>query len=278
MAYNYAKVFQDMYTGSMYGAGCHVFATWGWILAHKDEKGEVEVNVRRVASELGASPDQIQEAVEYLASPDPESRTRTEEGRRIIRISQFGYRVVNSGKYRDRSGSRAEYWKQWRENQKQEAEEEKPDSEPKNAVAQQLRNGCATNAQHETETETEVKNTTTSASADVSPKRKSKAAARTYRIGFDYGSNCFTGITDDDLKVWSEAYPAVDVSVELRRAAIWLRDNPTKRKKNVQGFLSRWFSKTQERGGTRGQSPPTKGIRDTLNEFWDKRGAGDDEN
>jgi len=120
MRENYVKIFQTMYTGSLYGAGMHVFAVWGWILAHKDENGLVEVNPRLAANELGGTVKQVEEAIGYLCAPDPNSRSTEEEGRRLVKVSQFGYRVVNDTKYRDRGGDRTEYWKAYRQRRKQE--------------------------------------------------------------------------------------------------------------------------------------------------------------
>jgi hypothetical protein len=40
----YGKIFPELYTGSMVGAGCHVFAVWCYALASCDEKGCVELN------------------------------------------------------------------------------------------------------------------------------------------------------------------------------------------------------------------------------------------
>lgn len=112
---SYAKVFRCMYTGSMYGAGVHVFAVWGWVLAHKDENGHAEINPDLVAHQLGTVAQQVEEALDYLSRPDPKSRSKEHEGRRLIRASQFGYQVVNNDRYRDRGGSRRDYWWKWRE-------------------------------------------------------------------------------------------------------------------------------------------------------------------
>ena len=53
---------------------------------------------------------------------------------------------------------------------------------------------------------------------------------------------------------WVEAFPAVDVAAEVRVARQWLRDNPKRRKKDVNGFLSRWLARCQEKGGNSGMS------------------------
>jgi len=118
MSDTYAKVFRTMFTGSMYGAGLHVFATWAWALSHKDESGLVEVNPRLVAAELGAEVEQIDRAIEYLTAPDPDSRSPEEEGRRMVRVGQFDFRVVNHARYRDRGSDRTQYWRQYRANKR----------------------------------------------------------------------------------------------------------------------------------------------------------------
>jgi hypothetical protein len=119
---SYAKVFRTMFTGSMYGAGLHVFATWAWVLTHKDEHGLVEVNTKLVAAELGAEVDQIEQAIAYLTAPDPESRSHEEDGCRMVRVSQFGYRVVNHAKYRDHGKNRTEYWRDYKANKRSESQ------------------------------------------------------------------------------------------------------------------------------------------------------------
>lgn len=81
-----------------------------------------------------------------------------------------------------------------------------------------------------------------------SPSPKSKGPPK---IDFDWENGTFQGITEEDLSRWREAYPAVDIELELRRAAEWLLANPHKRKKNYRRFLISWFSRQQERGGSR---------------------------
>jgi len=81
-----------------------------------------------------------------------------------------------------------------------------------------------------------------------SPPPKSKGPPR---IDFDWENGTFLGITEEDRRRWAEAYPAVDVDLEVRRAAEWLLANPHRRKKNYRRFLTSWLSRQQERGGSR---------------------------
>lgn len=96
----YGRVFEHMYEGSMLGAGINVFAVWNYILA-KARRGSVEVNPVLIAFKLGGTADDVVSALEFLQKPDPESRSKEEEGRRIVRDGQYQYRIVNWQHYED---------------------------------------------------------------------------------------------------------------------------------------------------------------------------------
>lgn len=71
------------------------------------------------------------------------------------------------------------------------------------------------------------------------------------KINFNFESGQFEGISNDKKTQWAVAFPAVDIDLELKRAALWVMDNPSKRKSNWGRFLTNWFKRTQERGGNR---------------------------
>lgn len=88
----------------MVGAGSHVFAVMGYVIAKQvpDRKvgSWVELNPKLLGFILGDTETRIQEAIEFLRKPDPKSRTESEDGRRLIRVGEFAYQVVNGAKYR----------------------------------------------------------------------------------------------------------------------------------------------------------------------------------
>jgi len=171
MSDSYAKVFRTMYTGSLYGAGMHVFAVWGWILAHKDAEGSVEVNPRMVAGELGGTVDQVRDAVEYLMKPDPESRSKEHDGCRLVQGGQFEYTVVNHAKYREKGKDRAAYWREYRARTK--AEE---------ASCATVRNSGAQPSAHHTDADadTDADSQVTSDNREPSESNKSKVDSKTH--------------------------------------------------------------------------------------------------
>lgn len=96
----YGKWFATAYTGSMIGAGAHVFAVWGWVIANAGPDGVLEINPPLLAAMIGEPVERIGAALDYLTSPDPKSRSKAEGGRRLLHLEAFSYSVVNHAEYR----------------------------------------------------------------------------------------------------------------------------------------------------------------------------------
>ena len=95
----YGRHFECMYTGSMIGAGAIAFAIMGYVIATR--RGEfVELNPKLLAFTLGESEEDVKEGIRFLCAPDKHSRSKAEEGRRLVFTdSGFTYRVVNAKHY-----------------------------------------------------------------------------------------------------------------------------------------------------------------------------------
>jgi T5orf172 domain len=95
--------------------------------------------------------------------------------------------------------------------------------------------------------------TPASASASASAKETTPSAPNE-KISFDAQSRDFVGITHLDHELWAKAYPAVNLNLEIAKAAAWIHANPKNRKSNYAKFLSNWFSRAQDKaprvGGT----------------------------
>lgn len=70
---------------------------------------------------------------------------------------------------------------------------------------------------------------------------------------FDYENGQFQGIPPSRIQQWSDAYPAVDVNLAIRQAALWAADNPAKKKQDWLRFLTNWMNRTQQRGGNKNE-------------------------
>lgn len=88
----------------MFGMGAIPFAVMGYVIAKQvpDRKvgSQVTLNAALLAAILGESEKDVEKAIDKLCAPDPKSKSPAEGGRRLIKIGQFDYRVVNGAKYR----------------------------------------------------------------------------------------------------------------------------------------------------------------------------------
>ena len=96
----YAKIFAQMFTGSMYGAGPQRFVVWVYAVVKMSHNYTVELNPAILAHTIGMTFEEAEVAIEWLCSPDPKSRTPDYEGRRLIHDGGFMYSVVNGPKYK----------------------------------------------------------------------------------------------------------------------------------------------------------------------------------
>lgn len=80
----------------MYGAGSIVFAVWSYCIAKaRPPSGSVELNPKVLSHTIGEDEQKIIEAIDYLLMPDPNSRSKTKEGKRLVKVGQFEYELVN---------------------------------------------------------------------------------------------------------------------------------------------------------------------------------------
>jgi hypothetical protein len=96
----YGKIYECTFTGSMYGGGAVLFAVWSYVLANTKPDNLIELNPDMLGAIIGVAPKAVSEAIETLCSPDPKSRTKREDGRRLLRKGEYIYLVVNAEKYR----------------------------------------------------------------------------------------------------------------------------------------------------------------------------------
>ena len=57
-------------------------------------------------------------------------------------------------------------------------------------------------------------------------------------------SGMFFSVSEDELSDYEAIYPGVNVPQELRRAEMWLRNNPKRRKRSYSRFITNWLSST----------------------------------
>ena len=80
------------------------------------------------------------------------------------------------------------------------------------------------------------------------------------KIVFDGSS--FQNI-NGQLNVWRAAYPAIDIDIEIRKAAAWLNANPKNKKSQYARFINAWLARAQD-SAPRVTSNPKDQFRGVL--------------
>jgi hypothetical protein len=110
---SFGKLYAKTFTGSMFGAGPGRYAVWSYCIANAlPPEGIVELNPQLLAPMIGMTEQDVAEAIDYLCSPDPRSRTPDDEGRRLRHVAAFEYRLVNFVAHRNGTDddARRAYW------------------------------------------------------------------------------------------------------------------------------------------------------------------------
>lgn len=96
----FTKLFSSLIFSTVWREEMHVKVVWITMLAMANRHGDVLASVPGLADAARVSIDQCREALFRLGGPDPDSRTKENEGRRIIEVDG-GWRLLNYPKYRE---------------------------------------------------------------------------------------------------------------------------------------------------------------------------------
>lgn len=99
----FTPIWRSILTSTIWLEKPHVKVVWWTMLLMCDRKGIVEGAVPGLANQAVVTVDECREALEILLSPDPDSRTKEHEGRRI-EIVDGGWRILNHQKHKDKLG------------------------------------------------------------------------------------------------------------------------------------------------------------------------------
>lgn len=100
MSYSFTKLFSSITDSSIWCEDSDTKVVWVTMLAMCDQNGEVHAAIPGLAKRAGVSVAATEVAVAKFIAPDPHSRTKTQDGRRIEEIDG-GWRLVNYGLYRE---------------------------------------------------------------------------------------------------------------------------------------------------------------------------------
>lgn len=126
---SFTKLYRSLTKSTVWvGQPAHVKLAWIVMLAEADELGRVTTPVPALAKMAEVTLEEFEKALQVFLDPDPYSRTRDHEGRRIERLAEeepeSGFRLLNHAKYRERRDSERrreqnrEAQARWRDKQK----------------------------------------------------------------------------------------------------------------------------------------------------------------
>lgn len=97
----YTKLFGSIVRSTIWGEPNHVRIVWVTMLALADRDGRIEASVPGLAHEARVNLAECREALSLFLAPDPDSRTKAHDGRRIEEIPG-GWRLLNYEVYREK--------------------------------------------------------------------------------------------------------------------------------------------------------------------------------
>ncbi|MBU2073018.1 MAG: hypothetical protein KJ938_01150, partial [Actinobacteria bacterium] len=99
----FTKLFGSIVASTVWREDDKTRIVWVTMLAMADRSGVVEASIPGLADMSRVSVEDCQGALARLSSPDSFSRSKAEEGRRILPVDG-GWRLVNHGHYREKLG------------------------------------------------------------------------------------------------------------------------------------------------------------------------------
>lgn len=118
----YAKLFSSILTSTIWGEDHATVRVWIAMLASADAGGVVEGSIPGFARVACVTREEMESALARFLAPDPDSRTKTNEGRRLETIDG-GWLILNYKDYRSKGqaqdASRAPYHRDWRRRQRE---------------------------------------------------------------------------------------------------------------------------------------------------------------
>ncbi len=193
----YTKLFGSILASTIWGESKETKVLWITMLAMADQYGEVQSSVPGLATLARLTLEETEEALETLSAPDPYSRTKDFDGRRIQEIDG-GWLLLNHGKYREKMDAEdvriknRERQRLWRE---------------RNRLSQTVTESNANNdTRSRPEAEAEA-NTSTSTSTRTIPDLEAETGTGAGTgvlksgAGKNWGKSVFKNLTSEDLSV-----------------------------------------------------------------------------
>lgn len=95
----YVKLFSSILHSTIWREALPTKVVWITLLVMADKEGEVHASIPGIAATAGVTVEECRAAIKSFLSPDPDSRTKDFDGRRLEEIDG-GWQLLNHAKYR----------------------------------------------------------------------------------------------------------------------------------------------------------------------------------
>lgn len=113
----FSLLFSSILDSSIWDQDAATRVVWITILAMKNGEGYVRSTFKGLVRNANVTPDECEKALKIFTSPDPDSNSKLEEGRRLREV-EGGWYVINHAKYQYSSEERREYWRRMKAEQR----------------------------------------------------------------------------------------------------------------------------------------------------------------
>jgi len=233
----FVKLDDQLGDSSLMACPSDTFKVFVYILSRCGPDGISRTSPTGISAHCFLSLDVVRRAIETLESPDPDSRSKVDEGRRIKDVDG-GFLVVNYLKYRERGYSMKDSARRMREKRdrdrkREKAEEKRTKAEEKKAKAEE----------------------------NTFPSKREAEATCAHNVtdppvnGVYFDGDEWRGLTPDFIESLREKFPISNVMGELEKMAAWIKKDPSRHNLEDRAeFIDRWIKRpwsTNGKGGSR---------------------------
>ena len=266
----YSKLDCGMLHSSVWQEPHDVRVAWITMLLLTDYHGRVYAAIPALAMHNAVSVARMEEIIQIFMSPDPYSKSKDYDGRRIAEIDG-GWQVINYPKYRDglRSPDRTANQRKQRQRDRERGEDVANVTVCHADVTPMSRYVTASHAYSDSDSDSDsdsesIQDSTTYYSAEPEADSTRQPVEVPVMVFPCKGLKLKSyGLRQSKLDEWLETYgDSLNVPHELRSARQWLLDNP-KRQKTHTGmtkFLGAWLDRAQNRRGGKQEKMTLTGM------------------
>lgn len=239
---SYTKLANSILTSTIWMEPDHTRLVWLTLLAMADRNGEVQASIPGLANVARVPVESCRAAIQCFLSPDPDSRTKDDEGRRVEEI-QGGWLILNHAEYRnlssddDRREKAAIRQQRFRDRQKR-----------NEIVTPECDTGVICDPSFHTQRQKQIQSTVPrSVVAEAKAPRPKRQ-----------------GLTDEWLVEIKPTYPDIDVQTECQKMILWCS---VKGKQPSRSRLISWLNRIEKPSTvqTNASHNPTRKRSDPAN-------------